>query len=55
MDNPAIQNLEFLRQLIAAARSELPIMDALRLRMLTQGNVGMNANTVTGDAENAGS
>lgn len=50
MGDAAIQNLEFLRQLIAESRGDVPLMDAIRLRMLQNG-LGMNAQTVTGDAE----
>ena len=35
MGEAAIQNLEFLRRLIAEVRGDAPIMDMLRLRMLT--------------------
>ena len=45
MDDPAIQNLEFLRQLIADVRGDAPFMDMLRLRMMQQGDQGMNALT----------
>lgn len=34
MSEPAIQNLDFLRQLIAEARKDAPQADAERLRML---------------------
>ncbi len=34
MSEPAIQNLAFLRQLIAEARAEAPSVDAERLRMI---------------------
>ncbi len=34
MSEPAIQNLEFLRQLIAESRSQEPSLDAERLRMI---------------------
>lgn len=50
MDEAAIQNLEFLRQLIAEVRGDAPIMDMLRLRMLQNG-MGMNAITSTAEAE----
>jgi hypothetical protein len=33
-EQPAIQNLEFLRQLIAEARAQEPGLDAERLRMI---------------------
>lgn len=49
MGETAIQNLEFLRRLIAEVRGDMPLMDMLRLRMLQNGS-GMNAQTVTGDA-----
>jgi hypothetical protein len=42
MDAPAIQNLEFLRRLIAEVRGEEPLMDALRLRMLQDTGLGMD-------------
>lgn len=32
-EQPAIQNLDFLRQLISETRGESPVMDALKLRM----------------------
>lgn len=51
MNDAAIQNLEFLRQLIAEVRGDIPIMDMLPLRMLQAGNVGMNAITATGGDE----
>lgn len=41
MNDAAIQNLEFLRQLIAAAREDEAFKDAERLRMLQYG-LGMN-------------
>jgi hypothetical protein len=34
MSEPAIQNLEFLRQLIAESRAREPGLDAERLRMI---------------------
>lgn len=34
MSEPAIQNLDFLRQLIAEARQEVPQEDMERLRMI---------------------
>jgi hypothetical protein len=43
----AIQNLEYLRQLIAEARAAQPEQDVARLRMVQQGNLGMNALTTT--------
>lgn len=49
MDEAAIQNLEFLRRLIAESRGDEPSMDMLRLRMLQNG-MGMNAITTTGQA-----
>jgi hypothetical protein len=48
MNDAAIQNLEFLRQLIAEARGEAPFMDMLRLRMIQSGDQGMRATTTTG-------
>ena len=44
MDDPAIQNLDFLRQLIAEIR-DLPQDDAERLRMLY--GTGMGTNSLT--------
>jgi hypothetical protein len=41
----AIQNLDFLRQLIAEARQDDPYMDMLRLRMLQGYGVGTDALT----------
>lgn len=32
-DQPAIQNLDFLRQLIAETRGDVPAMDMAKLRM----------------------
>ena len=46
MNEAAIQNLEFLRRLIAEARGDEPFMDMLRLRMMQNGNTGMRAMTV---------
>jgi hypothetical protein len=40
MDQPAIQNLDYLRQLIAATRATDPQADADRLRMLSGYGVG---------------
>ncbi len=48
MNDAAIQNLEFLRQLIAETRGDIPLMDMLRLRMLQNGS-GMNAITSTAE------
>lgn len=42
-DAAALQNADFLRQLILEARSFKPQDDAARLRMPVQGNLGMNA------------
>ena len=46
MNEAAIQNLDYLRELIAAARAEEAFRDAERLRMLQYG-LGMN-NITTG-------
>lgn len=51
MDDAAIQNLEFLRQLIAESRGDDPLLDMLRLRMLQGNDLGMNAITSTAEAE----
>lgn len=51
MDDAAIQNLDFLRQLIAESRGDAPLMDMLRLRMLQGNDIGMNAITSTAEAE----
>jgi hypothetical protein len=40
---PAIQNLEFLRQLIAEARAEQQDMDDVRLRMLQGTGMGTDS------------
>lgn len=45
MDGPAIQNLDFLRQLIAEARQSEEFKDALRLRMLQGYGIGTDAMT----------
>lgn len=50
MGESAIQNLEFLRQLIAEVRGDRPLMDMLRLRMLQNGS-GMNAITSTAEEQ----
>jgi len=39
-DQAAIQNLDFLRQLIAETRAEVPADDMQRLRMMTGSGVG---------------
>jgi hypothetical protein len=39
----ALQNLDFLRQLIAEARAEDPRDDAARLRMLTGSGMGTDS------------
>ncbi len=49
-DGPSIQNLDFIRQLIAQVRGEAPSVDMARLRMPLSGNLGMNAQSGTGDA-----
>lgn len=45
MDQPAIQNLDFLRQLIAEARQSLSYEDMERLRMLYGMGVGTDSVT----------
>jgi hypothetical protein len=42
MNDPAIQNLEYLRQLIAEVRGEVPYLDMLRLRMLQDTGTGVD-------------
>lgn len=42
MNDPAIQNLDYLRQLIAEVRGEDPYMDMLRLRMLQDTGMGVD-------------
>lgn len=42
MNDPAIQNLEYLRQLIAEVRGDVPYLDMLRLRMLQDTGMGMD-------------
>jgi hypothetical protein len=42
MNDPAIQNLEYLRQLIAEVRGEVPYLDMLRLRMLQDTGMGVD-------------
>jgi hypothetical protein len=42
MNDPAIQNLEYLRQLIAEVRGENPYLDMLRLRMLQDTGTGVD-------------
>lgn len=44
-DAAALQNADFLRQLIMEARASDPQDDAMRLRMPMQGNLGMNSAT----------
>jgi hypothetical protein len=43
MEQAAIQNLDFLRQLIAEARQDPQFMDMLRLRMLQGTGMGTDA------------
>jgi hypothetical protein len=45
MDQPAIQNLDFLRQLIAEARQQPSYEDMERLRMLYGMGVGTDSVT----------
>lgn len=40
MSEPAIQNLDFLRQLIAEARQDIPYKDMERLRMISGTGMG---------------
>lgn len=47
MSDPALQNLDFLRQLIAETRQENPYADMAKLRML-QGS-GMGTDNLTAD------
>ena len=47
MSDPALQNLDFLRQLIAETRQENPYADMAKLRML-QGS-GMGTDSLTAD------
>jgi hypothetical protein len=42
MNDPAIQNLEYLRQLIAEVRGENPYLDMLRLRMMQDTGMGVD-------------
>ena len=42
MDNAAIQNLDFLRQLIAEIRSDQNYDDAAKLRMLQGTGMGLD-------------
>ncbi len=44
-DSSAIQNLDFLRQLIAEARADQPYADAVRLRMLSGTGMGTDGLT----------
>lgn len=43
MEQAAIQNLDFLRQLIAEARMEPQFLDMLRLRMLQGSGLGTDS------------
>ncbi len=47
----AIQNLDFLRKLIAEARQEIPQADAERLRMMYGTGMGTDAITVKQERE----
>jgi hypothetical protein len=42
MNESAIQNLEYLRQLIAEVRGESPYMDMLKLRMMQDTGMGVD-------------
>jgi hypothetical protein len=42
MNDPAIQNLDYLRQLIAEVRGEDPYLDMLRLRMMQDTGMGVD-------------
>lgn len=44
-EGPAIQNLDFLRQLIAETRGDQPMMDMAKLRMLQGTGMGTDALT----------
>ena len=46
-EQPAIQNLDFLRQLMSETRGESPVMDALKLRMYQGTGMGTDAITNT--------
>jgi len=46
MEQAAIQNLDFLRQLIAETRGDIPSMDMLRLRMLQGSGMGTDGLSV---------
>lgn len=43
MSDPALQNLDFLRQLIAETRQENPYADMAKLRMLQGSGMGLNS------------
>jgi len=45
MDQPAIQNLDYLRELIALARAASEMQDMARLRMIYGMGVGTDAVT----------
>jgi hypothetical protein len=45
MNEPAIQNLDFLRKLIADTRREAPAMDMAKLRMRQGSGMGTDAIT----------
>jgi hypothetical protein len=42
MNESAIQNLEYLRQLIAEVRGDNPYMDMLKLRMMQDTGMGVD-------------
>lgn len=44
-EGPAIQNLDFLRQLIAETRGDQPMVDMAKLRMLQGTGMGTDALT----------
>lgn len=46
MSEPAIQNLDFLRQLIAESRQSNPYDDMAKLRMLQGSGMGTDSLTV---------
>lgn len=50
MNETAIQNLDFLRQLIADIRASEEYKDAERLRMLQVGDIGLTGLTAGGEA-----
>ena len=45
MNESALQNVDFIRQLIAESRMEVPYMDMAKLRMLQGSGMGTDAIT----------